>query len=87
MTDEHIARDPIIGALGSLPVLTPDWRRVERTRTRGHAILARRHATGTLAGAWSVVRWWRILEPGLAAAVSVAFLAEVVRRALLLYRF
>jgi hypothetical protein len=81
------AEDPIVEALDRLPVLGPDRERAEQVRMRCHAALARAHTPVRRGGAWPLLRWAHPLEAAIAAGVSAAFLADVVRRALGLYGF
>ena len=83
MTDDELRKDPHLQLLATLPLHEPDRRRWERVRSRCHARIAAGRRAGISAAAGC--RWLRVLEPALVAGVSVVFLSEVVRRALLLY--
>ncbi len=75
--DEH---DDVRRMLGALVTLDVAPARAERIRQRAHDGLERLHPRQA-ASRPRVASWLARLEPAIVASVSVAFLAEVVRRA------
>jgi hypothetical protein len=87
MNADQIADDRLTTALGSLPLADVAPAQADRIRARCRATMAggtHRHPSWT-AASWTA--WRRVLEPALVAGVSVAFLLEVVGRALSLEGF
>ncbi len=69
--------DPVLASVGALPRLEGDGVRAERTRLRCQRALARRRR----------VRWpprQSIVDALVPAGISIVFLVDVVRRALVL---
>jgi hypothetical protein len=87
MTTDDIRKDPVMRMLAALPAGEPDRRRADRIRARCHAAMGRLGWTGTLAGLFCGSFCRRTLEPALVVGISAVYLAEVVRRVLLLYGF
>jgi hypothetical protein len=87
-TDRH-ADDRLTTALGELPAYDVAPARAARIAERCHAELRRGACRRADAGlGWGrAARWQRVLEPALVAGVSVAFLVEVIGRALALEGF
>lgn len=87
-TNRH-ADDRLTAALGELPACDVAPARAARIAERFRAELrrgARRRADAGL-GRGRAARWQRVLEPALVAGVSLAFLVEVIGRALALEGF
>jgi hypothetical protein len=87
MNPDHLADDRLTTALASLPLADVSAVHADRVRARCHAALAppSQARRAWITPAWAAGR--RVLEPALVAGASVAFLLEVVSRALSLEGF
>ena len=87
MTTGSLGGDHITRALATLSKLEPDPRRAAQTRSRCHAALSQPDRKRLLAGFPARLAWCQTFEPDAAGLASAIYLAEVLRRAWLLYGF
>jgi hypothetical protein len=87
MTTDQSQDDQVTTALRGLPAGEPDRLRAAHTRDRCLAALARRQQEAQRGTRVLGPSHRRVLEPALIAGACLAFLAEVVIRALRQYRF
>jgi hypothetical protein len=87
MRDENHEIDSHLQMLAGLTPHEPDRSCADRIRARCHARAVRRKQVQADTSTATARAFGQILEPSLVVAGCVMFLCEVLRRALLLYRF
>lgn len=87
MSSDDTNVERVMQALAGLPTYDPDPRRAARLRARCHAALdGRRPAFADALAQPARSSPWRMLESAAVVGASLAYLADVVLRAVLLHR-